>query len=122
MCKNNIKRNYIYNMNKSELEKIKHKISLELQNTIQSIRKYKKLTQPISPENAIGRISRMDAINNKSVVEAALRKSEEKLKKLKMVEKNISNKDFGICIRCKTQIPIGRLMIIPESTKCVNCA
>ncbi|RPG58444.1 MAG: TraR/DksA family transcriptional regulator [Flavobacteriales bacterium TMED191] len=109
-------------MNKSELEKIKHKISLELQNTIQSIRKYKKLTQPISPENAIGRVSRMDAINNKSVVEAALRKSEEKLKKLKMVKKNISNKDFGICIRCKTQIPIGRLMIIPESTKCVNCA
>ena len=109
-------------MNKSELEKIKHKISLELQNTIQSIAKYKKLTQPISPENAIGRVSRMDAINNKSVVEAALRKSEEKLKKLKIVEKNIFNKDFGICIRCKTQIPIGRLMIIPESTKCVNCA
>jgi len=109
-------------MNKSELEKIKHKISLELKNTIQSIAKYKKLTQPISPENAIGRVSRMDAINNKSVVELALRKSEEKLKKLKMVEKKISNKDFGICIRCKTQIPIGRLMIIPESTKCVNCA
>ena len=109
-------------MNINELEKIKLKISLEIKNTINSIREYKKLTQPISPENAIGRVSRMDAINNKSVVEAALRKSEEKLKKLKIVEKNIFNKDFGICIRCKTQIPIGRLMIIPESTKCVNCA
>ena len=109
-------------MNKNELEKIKHKISQEIKNTIYSIREYKKLTQPISPENAIGRVSRMDAINNKSIVEAALRKSEEKLKKLKIVEKKISNKDFGLCIRCKTQIPIERLMIIPESTKCVNCA
>tara|TARA_Y100000994_G_C15316912_1_gene286305 strand:+ start:152 stop:481 length:330 start_codon:yes stop_codon:yes gene_type:complete len=109
-------------MNKNELEKIKDKISQEIKNTIYSIREYKKLTQPIGPENAIGRVSRMDAINNKSIVEAALRKSEEKLKKLKIVEKTISNKDFGLCIRCKTQIPIERLMIIPESTKCVNCA
>ena len=109
-------------MNKNELEKIKHKISREIKNTICSIREYKKSTQPISPENAIGRVSRMDAINNKSIVDAALIKSEEKLKKLKIVEKKISNKDFGHCIRCKTQIPIERLMIIPESTKCVNCA
>ena len=28
-------------------------------------------TKPISPENSIGRVSRMDAINNKSVMEAS---------------------------------------------------
>ena len=59
-------------MNKNELEKIKHKISREIKNTICSIREYKKSTQPISPENAIGRVSRMDAINNNSIVYAAL--------------------------------------------------
>jgi len=31
------------------------------------------LTKPISPDCAIGRVSRMDAINNKSINEAALR-------------------------------------------------
>ncbi|MAQ47313.1 MAG: TraR/DksA family transcriptional regulator [Flavobacteriales bacterium] len=109
-------------MDEIELKKIETKISKEIQNTIQAINEYKEQAKPITPENAIGRVSRMDAINNKSIVEAALRKSEEKLKKLKIVEKKISNKDFGLCIRCKTQIPIERLMIIPESTKCVNCA
>ncbi len=36
------------------------------------ILEYRELTKPIPPENAIGRVSRMDAINNRSVNEAAL--------------------------------------------------
>jgi len=39
------------------------------------------LTKPISPESAIGSVSRMDAINNKSINESALRQSEEKFSK-----------------------------------------
>jgi DnaK suppressor protein len=37
------------------------------------------LTKPIEPDCAIGRVSRMDAINNKSVNEAGLRKKIEQL-------------------------------------------
>ena len=109
-------------MDEIELKKIETKISKEIQKTIQAINEYKEQAKPIAPENAIGRVSRMDAINNKSVVESALRHSEDRLKKLKMIGKKIYNEDFGLCIRCKTQIPVERLMIIPESTKCVNCA
>ncbi|PKQ68480.1 TraR/DksA C4-type zinc finger protein [Labilibaculum manganireducens] len=82
----------------------------------------KDLTQPVSPDCAIGRVSRMDAINNKSVNEAALRKKEIQLSALKDALKNIDSDDFGKCIKCGIQIPIGRIMIMPESKKCVNCA
>ena len=109
-------------MNLLELNKIKDKINKEIEKTINSIQDYKKSTKPIAPENAIGRVSRMDAINNKSVVELALQKAEQKLKKLRQVEKEVNNKDFGICIRCKKTIPIARLLLIPESKKCVYCA
>ena len=68
--------------------------------------KYKEATKPISPENAIGRVSRMDAINNKSVMEAALRKAEDKLNKLKLVEDSLDDENFGLCLRCKSKIPI----------------
>ena len=30
--------------------------------------------------------------------------------------------NFGICIRCKTKIPIERILIIPETEKCVHCS
>ena len=40
----------------SEIEKLKIKLS-----------DLKEFTSPVAPDNAIGRISRMDAINNKSI-------------------------------------------------------
>ena len=101
---------------------VENKILEEINKTTASILEYKKLCKPIAPDDAIGRVSRMDAINNKSVLEAALRKAESKLKKLKIVQKEIKTSEFGICLRCKNSIPIQRLIIVPESKKCVNCA
>ena len=45
----------------------------------------------------------MDAINNKSVMEAALRKAEDKLNKLKLVEDSLDDENFGLCLRCKSK-------------------
>ena len=82
----------------------------------------KELTKPISPENAIGRVSRMDAINNKSVNEATLRTAENKLKKLHYASTQLDEANFGKCAVCGADIQEGRLMLIPESNKCVRCA
>lgn len=106
-------------MENSELiEKIKE----EIINTKAQIIKYHELSKPISPENAIGRVSRMDAINNKSINESALRQAEKKLSDLNRVLDRAGSKDFGICLKCKRPIPVGRLMIRPESLYCVPCS
>ena len=109
-------------MNEKDKSKISQKIKQEILDTKEKIKEYSELSKPISPENAIGRISRMDAINNKSVVEAALRESEKKFDDLKYVESQINEEYFGLCIKCKTSIPIGRILFRPQSKYCVNCA
>ena len=109
-------------MNKSQLKVLKDKIQEEMRITQERIHNYSELCKPISPENSIGRISRMDAINNKSVVEAALIKSKEKMSQLKAMQNNISNSDFGNCKKCQKEIPFGRLMLQPHSKFCVICA
>ena len=98
------------------------KVKQEIVLTEQKILSLQNLTQPISPDDAIGRVSRMDAINNKSVNENSLRQSEIKLGNLKRVFENIGTPDFGICIKCKSEIPLGRILIRPQSLLCVNCA
>lgn len=103
-------------------EDMKQKINEEIEKTKKLIEDYKEMTQPISPDDAIGRISRMDAINNKSVNDAALRQAEEKLKKLNYVLKKIGSEDFGKCVKCGQDIPLGRILIKPESVYCVRCA
>jgi len=109
-------------MTEQEKKDIKAKVLAEIEKTNATIEDYRDLTKPISPENAIGRISRMDAINNKSVAEAALRQAEGKLKNLYNVLEAIDNKDFGLCLKCQKPIPIGRILLMPQSRYCVKCA
>ena len=66
-------------------EEIKQKLLIEISLTEKSIKEYIELTKPIAPDCAIGRVSRMDAINNKSVLEASLRQAEGRLRNLKRV-------------------------------------
>jgi DnaK suppressor protein len=86
------------------------------------IRLLEEHTKPISPENSLGRISRMDAINNKGVAEASLRNKKSKLSKLQVALGQIDKPGFGNCSVCKCIIQEGRLMYMPEVTRCVNCA
>ena len=109
-------------MNKEAKQEVKKRIQEELKKTEVAIKDYKESTKPISPENAIGRVSRMDAINNKSVNEAALRNAINKLALLKSALQRVNNDDFGLCIRCKNQIPIRRILLMPQSNRCVHCA
>lgn len=109
-------------MNSAEKKELLIKLHQEQARLQSHIADLRELTKPIEPENAIGRVSRMDAINNKSVNEAALRTAERKLKKIEEAFKLIDDPMFGVCRKCGAPIPMGRLVIMPESTKCVKCS
>ena len=109
-------------MNKQERNRAKESIKKSIEETQKDISNLKELTKPIPPENAIGRVSRMDAINNKSVSEAALTNAINKLTLLELVLQKINHEDFGLCVRCKNEIPIQRILLMPQSNRCVHCA
>ena len=109
-------------MDETQKKAIEEKLLHEINSTQKKIEEYTELCKPIAPEDSIGRISRMDAINNKSVVEAALRDAKNKMQQLLTMQSKIKEIDFGVCIKCKQEIPLGRLMIRPHSKFCVNCA
>lgn len=109
-------------MTDTEKKVLKEKIIKEITKVKQDVIDLEEQTKPIAPENAIGRISRIDAINNKSVNEAALNKSRMKLNNLEIALNQIDKPGFGICSRCKQPIQPARLMYMPESTRCIHCA
>ena len=108
-------------MEQKEKEQVKEYLLKEKSKLNERLAELKELTKPIEPDCAIGRVSRMDAINNKSINEAALRKVEDKLKKIDISMEHINDADFGNCIGCGDPIPIQRLLIMPGSL-CVRCA
>ncbi len=109
-------------MNTQDRQLLKRKIDDDLSRSRQQLRDLEELTQAIAPDNAIGRVSRMDAINNKSVDEALLRKVRLKIQRLEKALTKLDEPSFGTCIRCKEQIPVARLILLPESVRCVKCA
>lgn len=100
---------------------LKEKIQKDIQKLELKIEELKEFTQPIEPDCAIGRISRMDAINNKTVFDASLRNSFKRKKELEHALKMIDEKNYGLCIKCGLSIPMDRLRIRPEVRLCVAC-
>ncbi len=109
-------------METKKRDKLKKHLTEKIEGLKENIKSYKLLTQPISPDNAIGRLTRMEAINSKSINEAALNKSKQTLSKMERALTMIDNPDFGLCHECEEPIPFARLMIMPESDLCVQCA
>lgn len=108
-------------MDKGKRECFKLIIIDNIKEVEEEISNIKQLCTPISPDNAIGRLSRMEAINEKSINEASLRKLELRMLNLKEALLRVKSEDFGICYRCEEEIPEKRLKILPESKICVRC-
>ena len=98
------------------------KIQEQIKRVEENVTQLKEDTQPIAPENSLGRVSRMDAINNKSVAEESLRQAKRRLVRLQEAAENITDSDFGNCQQCKEAIVFDRLIFMPESRQCMQCA
>ena len=109
-------------MNTKEKEQYLARLKEEIKATEELLVALNEANKPVSPDVAIGRISRMDAINNKSITDNQVRQNKGKLTKLKLILKSEKSEEFGNCLRCKKPIPLLRLMYMPQSRNCVNCA
>jgi len=109
-------------MQTADKQQIRAKIQHELERIEQQIIELEALTQPIVPDCAIGRISRMEALNTKSVNEHLLTKSRAKKHKLEISLRAVKQDDYGLCKVCHQPIPVGRLLMLPEADTCVDCA
>ncbi len=101
---------------------LKKRIIEKITETKRKIVLLEEASKPISPENSIGRVSRMDAINNKGVSDAALRNAKRQLNSLELAATKVDAADFGNCTNCKRTIQAARLMFMPQSALCVRCA
>jgi DnaK suppressor protein len=108
-------------MTEQEHQELLELIDKEIATLNDKITELKDFTEPVSPDNAIGRVSRMDAINNKSIFDASLRNTQQRLMQLQQIKTLKNDNNFGICTGCYQQIPFERLKIRPEIRLCADC-
>ena len=109
-------------MNLEEQEELKIEILNEIEVQKHQVESLQKSVKPVAPDNAIGRLTRMEAIGSKAISEASLNSARAKLAKLEIALGKVGGLEFGICRRCSKPIPKSRIMLMPESVVCVSCA
>lgn len=109
-------------MTAKEIKELESSIKQMIQKLENEMASLEDSAAPVAPENSIGRISRMDAINNKGVLDAAIRQRKIKLGKLQLAQSQLKKPGFGICKNCGIAINPKRLLLMPESGNCIRCA
>lgn len=79
-------------------------------------------TQAIAPSVSLGRLTRMDALSEKGVNEYVLSQNRKILDKLHNALARMNKGTYGTCLKCGSDIPIGRLRLVPEALVCVPCS
>ena len=101
---------------------IKQLINKEIDKTKEVIEIYKEETKPVAPDCAVDILSRNDAMNNMSRVNSLLEQAKQKLNALEFVLTKVDTPEFGKCVHCRKEIPIGRILVRPESLYCIECS
>ena len=73
-------------------------------------------------QQSVGRLSRMDAMQQQAMAEALERTRQRDLVRIDQAQLRLSDGEYGYCAQCDSEIPDGRLAIDPMAERCVNCA
>lgn len=109
-------------MKQEDKVEIEKRIHEEILKAEQDIKRLSAVVNPVSPDNAIGRISRMEAITAQEVNKSALSQAKIRLAGLKSALANLYEPEFGSCFECGEPIPLARIFLLPQSKLCVQCA
>jgi DnaK suppressor protein len=73
-------------------------------------------------DTAIGRLARMDAMQDQQMALELKRRHEQQLLRIDRALKAIAKGRYGICAKCRRPIAVERLDIQPDAIMCAGCA
>ena len=77
--------------------------------------------KPVDLDEPIGRLSRMDAIQQQQMTKANRRAYEQKLLQVGAALEKLDGGDYGDCRSCEEPIGFRRLKARPETPFCIEC-
>ena len=76
---------------------------------------------PVAPDDAIGRLSRMDAMQQAQMAKANELSAGLRLRLVHRALEQMDQGEFGLCRSCEETIEWARLRARPESPMCLRC-
>ena len=73
-------------------------------------------------QTSVGRLSRMDALQNQAMQQETERRREIELQRIDGALKRLESEEYGYCVSCGEEILPKRLDMDPATPVCVDCA
>ncbi len=99
---------------KQALETLKRELA-------QALAANRESTKPVDLDEPIGRISRMDAIQQQHMASANKRQLARRFRLVGRALAIVDSEDYGFCRECEEPIGFPRLRVKPESQLCLGC-
>jgi DnaK suppressor protein len=77
--------------------------------------------KPVDLDEPIGRLSRMEAMQQQKMAEASRRSARQRLDRVGAALAAINRQEYGLCLSCEEPIGYKRLSARPETTLCLMC-
>jgi len=78
-------------------------------------------SRPVELDEPIGRLSRMDAMQQQSMAKANRTAAEQRLQRVEAALRRIAADEYGSCLRCEEPVGFPRLKVQPEAVLCIAC-
>ena len=77
--------------------------------------------RPVELDQPIGRVSRMDAIQQQSMIQAGRRSMQLRIRQVEAALRRVAQQEYGDCLSCGEPVGFARLKVKPEAPFCIAC-
>jgi DnaK suppressor protein len=97
-----------------------------LEEALHEVRKYLESSEDaaaaVAPDKGLGRLSRMEAMQDQQLVMEMRRRKKRQLVEIKLAISRLEMGNYGTCVFCGKEISPERLEVAPEVQTCMSCS
>ncbi len=109
-------------LTKEQLRELREELERQLARLLRSIEASEAALEPVElDQSRVGRLSRMDELQNQSLTRNLHEREEIRLTLIRNALARLEEGRYGVCEACGSAIPFERLLVFPEATECGNC-
>jgi len=109
-------------LSEDRLAELRAQLEGQLTRLLRSIEVSEAALEPVElDQGRVGRLSRMDEIQNQSLTRNLHERGEVRLGLIRCALERMEAGTYGVCTACGSAISYERLLVFPEAPECGNC-
>lgn len=109
-------------ISETQLAELRSELERQLGHLHRSMKVSDEALRPVElDQTAVGRLSRIDSLQNQSMTRNLHEREQVKLAQIEDALRRHEDGSYGLCVQCEAEVPFERLFVFPEAPTCQSC-